>query len=367
MQPPPVEPWAIAPARRASHWKRNFAVLALVVIAGAISLALFATSGPADAVERHLSLLAKGDLQTAYAGTDPRFQQQVSFAAFTQLIERYPILTRGTASWTSRSVNGDEAVVRGALTAADQTRADVEFHLAKGSDGAWRIMGFGVTPVSSGGAAPALTAVPPPTAPPQPATRTAAPVPQATATGATAATAAAQPPSATTRPSAPATPAPATPAPATQAPPSAPRGRPIAFFAASGKEPAAVTIDWNAAMAGSYPSEHVYYRLRTLRELSAAAGPGGGYVNVFRSIAPQSYSVRTDAEAAPGAVFLDFTVTSSGWGVSADQVKLLLQQLVYTATEEPDIDHVRITQNGGRPAVIAGATVASDLTREGVR
>ncbi|MBI2982856.1 MAG: GerMN domain-containing protein, partial [Chloroflexi bacterium] len=157
------------------------------------------------------------------------------------------------------------------------------------------------------------------------------------------------------------------PAPATQAPPSAPRGRPIAFFAASGKEPAAVTIDWNAAMAGSYPSEHVYYRLRTLRELSAAAGPGGGYVNVFRSIAPQSYSVRTDAEAAPGAVFLDFTVTSSGWGVSADQVKLLLQQLVYTATEEPDIDHVRITQNGGRPAVIAGATVASDLTREGVR
>lgn len=77
--------------------------------------------------------------------------------------------------------------------------------------------------------------------------------------------------------------------------------------------------------------------------------------------------MRTDVENAPGTVFVNFTVPESGWGVSADQVRLLLQQIVFTVTEEPAIDHVRITQDGGKPAVIAGTTVAPDLTRESVR
>ncbi len=153
--PPP--PWAAQaapiagaipiPQRRESHWKRNVVVGVVVFIAAVIGISLLATSGPADAVDRHLSLLAKGDVATAYAETDPGFKQAASPAQFAQIVATYPILKNNTASWTSRSVTGDQGIVQGTLTAPDKSRANVEYHLAKGSDGTWRVLGFQVTPV----------------------------------------------------------------------------------------------------------------------------------------------------------------------------------------------------------------------------
>ncbi|MBU6422399.1 MAG: DUF4864 domain-containing protein [Chloroflexi bacterium] len=152
--PPP--PWTSAaqagpaaipvPPKKGGHTLRNILLGALVFVVGVIGLALFATSGPADAVERHLSLLAKGDVTTAYAETDPMFKQGVSQAQFATLVQRYPILTKSSASWDSRSTEGDQGLVTGTLTAPDGSRAKVEYHVLKGSDGTWRIIGFGVTP-----------------------------------------------------------------------------------------------------------------------------------------------------------------------------------------------------------------------------
>lgn len=127
---------------------RNILVVVVLLIVGVIGIAFLATSGPVEAVDRHLSLLAQGDVQTAYAETGDGFKGQVTFAKFTQLVDSYPILRKNTAVWTSRSINGDEAVIEGTLTAPDQTtKATAEFHLAKGSDGTWRIIGLGVTPL----------------------------------------------------------------------------------------------------------------------------------------------------------------------------------------------------------------------------
>ncbi|MBI2983688.1 MAG: DUF4864 domain-containing protein [Chloroflexi bacterium] len=152
--PPPPPPWSApvpqvaAAPRRTSHWKRNLVVVVLVFLVGVIGLAFFATSGPVEAVDRHLALLAQGDLRTAYAETSDVFKGQVTFEKFSQMVASYPILKQNTAVWTSRSINGDEAIIEGTLTAPDQTtKAKAEYHLASGSDGTWKITGFGVTPL----------------------------------------------------------------------------------------------------------------------------------------------------------------------------------------------------------------------------
>ncbi len=164
--PPPWSPQAAqagaaypVPRRRESHWKRNFAVGVLVFLAAVLGLVFVATSGPVEAVERHLSLVARGDLRTAYAEATDGFKGQVTFERFAQLVEAYPILKKNSATWTSRSINGDEAVIEGTLTGPDgTTRSKAEYHLAKGADGTWRVMGFGVTPLSSTGGSPSAAA-----------------------------------------------------------------------------------------------------------------------------------------------------------------------------------------------------------------
>lgn len=138
---------AAPPAKKKGHTLRNILLGVIVVIAAAIGGSLLMTAGPADAVERHLSLVQAGDLQTAYAEAAPSFRQTATMAQFTQIVTSYPILKKSTASWTSREVNGDEALIKGTLTGSDGKRANVEYHLSRGADDKWRVMGFGVVPV----------------------------------------------------------------------------------------------------------------------------------------------------------------------------------------------------------------------------
>ena len=70
-----------------------------------------------------------------------------------------------------------------------------------------------------------------------------------------------------------------------------------------------------------------------------------------------------------------FLVPPGGWGIDGSQVKMLLQQIVFTVTEEPGVDRVRLRQEGspssdpeeGPPIVIAGTSVRLILTRDNVR
>jgi spore germination protein GerM len=115
-------------------------------------------------------------------------------------------------------------------------------------------------------------------------------------------------------------------------------------------------------IGGRSESDHVFFRISALRQQKA--GPEG-YANVAAAMKAQLAETTVET---PGTVIIGFLVPASGdWGVSADQLKLLLQQLVFTATEEPTIDRVLITQNGGKPAVIAGQLVDTPLGRAEVR
>lgn len=74
----------------------------------------------------------------------------------------------------------------------------------------------------------------------------------------------------------------------------------------------------------------------------------------------------TNAKVSGDTVTVDVGVPN-GWRVAgSSSVIALIQQIVYTATEEPGIRRVLITQNGGTPATIDQATWDKPLSREDV-
>lgn len=125
-----------------------------------------------------------------------------------------------------------------------------------------------------------------------------------------------------------------------------PRGRSVVFFAVPGARP--VAVDVAVAYVGPSASDRIFARLRTLP--LASGGPPEA-VNVASAMRARLIEVTLETKER---VIVDFSVPSDGWGVGADQAKLLAQQLVFTATEEEGVVTVLVTQNGGKPAVIAG-------------
>lgn len=88
-----------------------------------------------------------------------------------------------------------------------------------------------------------------------------------------------------------------------------------------------------------------------------------GYVNPYNTSTVRLERVTNDE---PNVITLWFRVANGDWGVPADQAKLLLQQLVWTATEEPGIELIRILQNEGREggANVAGVLANYEMTRK---
>ncbi len=138
------------------------------------------------------------------------------------------------------------------------------------------------------------------------------------------------------------------------------RGRAVVFYASRQGIP--VAVDEPKAAGGTSPSDHVFFRLAALRATKAEGPPG--YDNLFAKMRAHLAETTVDR---PGTVIVGFSVSGGDWGVPAEDVRLVLQQIVFTATEEPGIDWVVITQNGGKPAVIAGQTYDKPLSRTEVR
>lgn len=141
-----------------------------------------------------------------------------------------------------------------------------------------------------------------------------------------------------------------------------PRGRAVVFYASRQGIP--VAVDEPKAAGGTSQSDHVFFRLAALRTTKAEGPPA--YGNLFPTM---KAAFAETTVLSPGLAAVGFIVGElyGDWGVPAEDVKLLLQQIVYTATEEPGIDRVFITQNGGKPAVINGITYDKALAREDVR
>jgi hypothetical protein len=146
------------------------------------------------------------------------------------------------------------------------------------------------------------------------------------------------------------------------------RGRAVVYVSAPSAPPLAV--DDPKGIEGDSASGRVYYRLQHLWAFRGPVPPG--YVPLASAVKARPYRVGLADDLA----VITFLVPPDGWGIDAAQVKMLLQQIVYTATEEPGVERVRIREEGtqtsldpeeGPPVVIAGMRIPLILTRDSVR
>jgi len=115
---------------------------AVAVIAVIVFIAMWATSGLMDPINRHLDALRAGDMEAAYAETSGAFRQNTSIEQYNDFVTQYPILIEYTdSSFSSRSVENNIGNVSGTLTAPDGTIYPIEFKLVKEND-AWVILGL---------------------------------------------------------------------------------------------------------------------------------------------------------------------------------------------------------------------------------
>jgi hypothetical protein len=117
------------------------------------------------------------------------------------------------------------------------------------------------------------------------------------------------------------------------------------YFARDGLPP--VSQHFDASGDPGQPDMRIKLRLGML--LIATPASSGS----FTAIPPRTSIAVNTVRISGDTATVDFTVSGGDWGVrGSGQSLALMQQLVYTATEEPGIHRVLITQNGGAPATI---------------
>ena len=116
----------------------------------------------------------------------------------------------------------------------------------------------------------------------------------------------------------------------------------------------------NGAGAGGTAEARIFSRVDALWAVSPLYE---GEFNVVRQSKARVAKVTVQGDLAT----VDFTVPNDDWGLGGSAaLRAFVQQLVYTASEEPGIARVLITQNGGKQAVIGGEglTISGPTTRE---
>lgn len=143
--------------------------------------------------------------------------------------------------------------------------------------------------------------------------------------------------------------------------------RSVVYLARDLLPPYALHVD--GADAGATPGERIRSRIEALKRVPAvgpgAPGQAGQLANPAALVKPRLAKVTVQGDL----VTLDYDVPGDGWGTAGSAAtRAFVQQLVYTASEEPGIRRVLITQNGGRQAIIGGEGLVVDrpATREDV-
>jgi hypothetical protein len=133
------------------------------------------------------------------------------------------------------------------------------------------------------------------------------------------------------------------------------------YFGRDGLPPIGAHVD-NAGI-GASAAERIFSRLNSLPGASAPAGA----VNAFpRGAQAPTLKDASSVKINGDVVTVDYSVPNGDWGVRGSASSLALQQqLVYTASEEPGIRRVLVTQNG-QPAQIDQIVWDNPLTREEV-
>lgn len=134
------------------------------------------------------------------------------------------------------------------------------------------------------------------------------------------------------------------------------------YFARDGLPPVGAHVD-NAGI-GATAAERIASRLSSLPSASAPAGA----TNVFpRGASAPSLSGAAAVKLAGDLATIDYTVPNGDWLVRGAATTIaLMQQIVWTAAEEPGIRRVLVTQNGGQPTTIDQYQWSMPFARENV-
>ena len=137
----------------------------------------------------------------------------------------------------------------------------------------------------------------------------------------------------------------------------------IVYFARDGAAPVAAPVP--GAGTGATAAARIASRIEVLRGADAPPGAINAYPG--RGIPIVLGKGAADVTVTGDLATLDFTVPGSDWIVrGAGLARALIQQLVFTATEEPGIRRVRITENGGKNTVVDQIVIDGPLSREDV-
>jgi hypothetical protein len=137
----------------------------------------------------------------------------------------------------------------------------------------------------------------------------------------------------------------------------------LIYFSRDGLPPVAAHDDQAIPDGGAIDLKRIALRIADLLGRRVAP-PAGAFTAV-----PRNSVVKTaEALEVQGDLLkLDFTVPGGDWGIRGSAQSLaFIQQLVYTATEEPGIHQVLVTENGGQAVTIDQLVVNKPLTREDV-
>lgn len=147
--------------------------------------------------------------------------------------------------------------------------------------------------------------------------------------------------------------------------PTALAGRDLVYFARDRLPPVAARV--SGAGIGATGEARILSRLEAL----FAAQPPSGLFNTTLSAKARPAAVRIEGPASrgePDLAVVDFAVPGGDWGLAGSTgIRAFVQQVVYTASEEPGIRRVLITENG-QQAIIGGEGLVIDVpaTREQV-
>jgi hypothetical protein len=137
----------------------------------------------------------------------------------------------------------------------------------------------------------------------------------------------------------------------------------VVYFARDGAAPVAAAVP--GAGIGASAAARIASRIEQLRGADAPPGAINAYPG--RGIPIVLGKGAADVTISGDLATIDFTVPGSDWIVrGAGLARALIQQLVFTATEEPGIRRVRITENGGKDTVIDQIVLDAPMSREDV-
>lgn len=133
------------------------------------------------------------------------------------------------------------------------------------------------------------------------------------------------------------------------------------YFARDLATPVALTVH------GPAPAATIELRIRQRMDVlrGAPQSHDGGAFNVVARMTARLASVTV----AGGLATLDYSVPTGDWGIDGSAtLRAFVQQVIYTASEEPGIASVLITQDGGNEAVIGGEglVISGPQTRAGL-